>query len=146
MNISIDNLSNDIEKALFVALAAHKGQQDLDGNPAILHPITVALAGRTDKEKIVGLLHDVVEDTDYTFDDLRHIGFDKEIIEALQLLTHSEEMSYQDYVQRIKDSGNSLALAVKLNDLHHNLQRGRAGGHTRIVEKHEKALEQLMKG
>ena len=142
-DICTDNLENDVEKGLLVALIAHRGQTDLDGKPAILHPLAVALSGKNDNEKIVGLLHDVVEDSEYTCDDLRAVGFNDEIIEALQLLTHDEHLTYQDYVQRIKDSGNQLAIAVKLNDLQHNLKRGRAGGHTRIVEKHEKALLQL---
>jgi len=135
-----DNLTNDVEKALLIALIAHNGQKDLDGNPVILHPMTVSLAGKTDDEKIVGLLHDVVEDTDYTFDDLRQAGFADHIIEALQLLTHQEGTPYLEYVQRIKDSGNKLAIAVKLNDLHHNLARGRAHNYTRLITKHTQAL------
>ena len=139
-----DNLQNGVEKAALVALIAHQGQKDLDGNPVFLHPMTVALEGKTDDEKIVGFLHDVVEDTDYTFDDLRAVGFADHIIEALQLLTHEEGTPYDEYVQRIKDSGNELARNVKLNDLQHNLRRGRAGGYIRLVEKHEKALRLLL--
>ena len=129
-----------IEDALRLAVDAHDGQKDLDGNPVILHPMTVGLAGRNREEIIAGLLHDVVEDTNYTFDDLLRKGVDEKIVEALRLLTHTDDLSYGEYVKRIAESGNSIAIHVKYNDLCHNLQRGRAGGHWKIVAKHDKAL------
>ena len=145
-DICPDNLNNDIEKASLVSMIAHNGQKDLDGNPVFLHPMTVALSGKTNDERIVGFLHDVVEDSKYTFNDLRAVGFSERIIEALQLLTHDEKDSYEEYVKRIKDSGNSLAIAVKLNDLHHNIERGKAGAHINLVKKYEKALRYLTNG
>ena len=102
--------------------------------------MTVGLAGRNREEIIAGLLHDVVEDTNFTFDDLLRKGVDEEIVDALKLLTHTDDLSYDDYVKRIAVSGNSIAIHVKYNDLCNNLKRGRAGGHWRIVAKHEKAL------
>ena len=129
-----------IEDALRLAVDAHDGQKDLDGNPVILHPMTVGLAGRNREEIIAGLLHDVVEDTNYTFDDLLRKGVDEKIVDALRLLTHTDDLSYDEYVKRIAESGNSIAIHVKYNDLCHNLQRGRAGGHWKIVAKHDKAL------
>lgn len=132
-----------VENVLRMAIEAHDGQKDLDGNPVILHPLIVGLAGKNREEMIAGFLHDVVEDTDYTFDDLLAKGVDKEIVDALRLLTHEKGTDYYDYVQRIIDSGNQIALAVKRNDLTHNLQRGRAGGHWKQVQKHEKALEMI---
>ena len=129
-----------IEDALRLAVDAHDGQKDLDGNPVILHPMTVGLAGRNREEIIAGLLHDVVEDTNYTFDDLLRKGVDEKIVDALRLLTHTDDLSYGEYVKRIAESRNSIAIHVKYNDLCHNLQRGRAGGHWKIVAKHDKAL------
>ncbi len=129
-----------IEDALRLAVDAHDGQKDLDGNPVILHPMTVGLAGRNREEIIAGLLHDVVEETNYTFDDLLRKGVDEKIVDALRLLTHTDDLSYGEYVKRIAESGNSIAIHVKYNDLCHNLQRGRAGGHWKIVAKHDKAL------
>ncbi len=129
-----------IEDALRLAVDAHDGQKDLDGNPVILHPMTVGLAGRNREEIIAGLLHDVMEDTNYTFDDLLRKGVDEKIVDALRLLTHTDDLLYDEYVKRIAESGNSIAIHVKYNDLCHNLQRGRAGGHWRIVAKHDKAL------
>lgn len=132
-----------IEEVLRLAIDAHEGQKDLDGKPVILHPLTVGLAGKNREEMIAGFLHDVVEDTDFTFDDLLEKGVEKEVVDALRLLTHDKDTDYYDYVQRIIDSGNPIALAVKRNDLTHNLARGRAGGHWKQVQKHEKALEML---
>ena len=68
-----ENLSQ-IEIALEIALRAHRGQRDLDGKPVILHPLTVALKGNNENEIVAGLLHDVVEDTGYSFDDLLNAG------------------------------------------------------------------------
>lgn len=130
-----------IEDALRIALEAHEGQKDLDGNPVILHPLAVGLAGRNREEIIAGFLHDVVEDTSFTFDDLLQRGVDKSIVDTLRLLTHDKDTDYYDYVQHIIDSGNITALAVKQNDLTHNLKRGRAGGHWKQVQKHEKAIK-----
>ncbi len=129
-----------IEDALRIAIEAHNGQKDLDDNPVIIHPITVGLAGNNREEIIGGLLHDVVEDTKLTFNDLYAKGVDKSIVEALKLLTHTKDMTYEEYVQRIATSNNSIAIHIKYNDLKHNLKRGRAGGHWKIVAKHEKAL------
>lgn len=129
-----------VDLCLEIAVKAHARQADLDGNPVILHPLTVGLAGKTPEEQCAGFLHDVVEDTDYTFDDLLEMGVSAEIVEALRLLTHDKNEPYLDYVRRIAESGNALALAVKLNDLHHNLERGRRMGYQRLVDKHESAL------
>ena len=80
-----------IEDALRLAVEAHDGQKDLDGNPVILHPMTVGLAGHNREEIIAGLLHDVVEDAEYTFEDLLKKGVDETIVDALRLLTHTPD-------------------------------------------------------
>ena len=129
-----------IDLCLEIAMKAHRGQKDLDGNPVILHPLTVGLAGKTPEEQCAGFLHDVVEDTDWTFDDLLQAGVPSGIVDALRLLTHDESEPYLDYVRRIAGSGNEIAITVKLNDLRHNLERGRRAGYQRLVEKHEAAM------
>ena len=141
---NVDPITQDtVEKCIRIAMDAHEGQRDRDGNAVILHPLLIGSMGQTDAEKCVGFLHDVVEDTDWTFDDLRNEDIPDEIIEALRLCTHSDSMSYEDYVQRIIDSGNMTAIHVKLNDLHHNIARGKAFGYPDLVAKHEKALHMI---
>ena len=130
-----ENLSQ-IEVALEIVMKAHKGQRDLDGNPVILHPLTVALKGNNESEIVAGFLHDVVEDTDWTFDDLLEAGIKPDVVDALRLLTHSKDVPYLDYVRLIADSQNPTAINVKCNDLEHNLDRGRRGDHLKQVAKH----------
>lgn len=132
---------NPIDIALRIATAAHAGQLDRDGYPVILHPLTVGLMGHTDEEKIAGFLHDVVEDSDITFDDLLKEGIPTGIVNAVRLLTHEKGTDYFDYVQRIIDSGNPIALQVKYNDLQHNYSRGKA--YPELQAKHGKALEMV---
>lgn len=112
-----------IEDVIRIAVSAHEGQKDMVGNPAILHVLAVGLMGKTDLEKKVGVLHDVVEDSDVTLADLRARGVEEGVLEAVDLLTHRSGMSYEDYVKNIVNSGNETAIRVKLNDLHHNLWR-----------------------
>lgn len=140
-----DQACHTIELCLEIATKAHKGQTDLDGNPVILHPLTVGLMGKNPDEQCAGFLHDVVEDTDFTFDNLIEAGVPEHIVDALRLLTHAEGTDYTDYVRNIVNSGNQLAIAVKLNDLQHNLERGRKNGYTRLVDKHEAALREFEK-
>ena len=144
-----------IEETLKIALDAHKGQKDLDGKPAILHPIAVGIMGSNDAEIKAGFLHDVVEDSDFTIDDLRRKGVDEEVLAALELLTHDKETDYFKYVYNIANSDNCTAIHTKINDLKHNLDRGRksykrakelndtekAFRLSKINEKHRKALQ-----
>ena len=129
-------LQEQIEIALEIALKAHRGQRDLDGQAVIVHPLTVAMKGNNEYEIIAGLLHDVVEDTEWTFDDLLKAGIAKKVVDALRLLTHNKDEQYLDYVRRIAESRNPIAINVKSNDLEHNLARGRSGDHLKQVAKH----------
>lgn len=134
-------MANVIDIALEIAVKAHAGQLDRDGQPVILHPLTVGLMGHTDEEKMTGFLHDVIEDTDVTADDMLAAGIPVGVVNALKLLTHSKGEPYHDYVQRIIDSGNPIALQVKYNDLRHNYARGKA--YPDLQAKHGKALEMV---
>ena len=107
----------NIKKAIKIAFAAHQGQLDKAGLPYILHPIHLAEQMETEETCIVALLHDTVEDTYVTFEDLEK-EFSEEVIEALKLLTHEKSIPYMDYVEKIKS--NPIAKAVKLADLNHN--------------------------
>ena len=109
-----------LERAIEIATEAHKGQYDKAGNDYIGHPLRVMDMGRTEKEKIVGVLHDVVEDTEWTFAQLAAEGFSQEVIDALQCVTKlSENENYDDFIERVKK--NPLATAVKVNDLSDNM-------------------------
>ena len=109
-----------LEKAIRIATEAHKSQEDKYGAPYIGHLTRVMNYGVSTDEKIAGILHDLVEDTQWTFEDLEKEGFPKHIIEALRCVTKtSEDENYDDFIERIK--ANPLAVNVKLNDLSDNL-------------------------
>ena len=109
-----------LERAIEIATEAHKGQVDKAGNEYIGHPLRVMEMGKTLEEKIVGVLHDVVEDTDWTFERLEAEGFAPEVIAALRCVTKtSENENYDDFIERVKK--NALATAVKINDLTDNM-------------------------
>jgi HD domain len=107
-----------IEKALQIAAKAHEGQKDKEGLPYILHPLRVMQRVQGEEAMIVGVLHDVIEDTSVTADDLRHAGFSEKVVAAVLLVTHRKDESYADYVVRCK--GNDIARRVKLADLEDN--------------------------
>ncbi len=108
-----------MEKALGIATKAHKGQTDKAGAPYIFHPIRVALRCSTSKEKTVALLHDVIEDTSVTPDDLLSEGFPPEIVDAVLSVTKKEGESYMDFVARAKE--NPIGRQVKLHDIQDNM-------------------------
>lgn len=109
-----------MERAIEIATEAHRGQLDKAGCDYIEHPLRVMAAGKSLDEKIVGVLHDVVEDTNWTFEDLAAEGFSAEVIEALRCVTKlSESEPYDKFIARVKR--NPLAVAVKLNDLSDNM-------------------------
>lgn len=109
-----------MERAIEIATEAHRGQLDKAGCDYIEHPLRVMAAGKSLDEKIVGVLHDVVEDTNWTFEGLAAEGFSAEVIEALRCVTKlSESEPYDKFIARVKR--NPLAVAVKLNDLSDNM-------------------------
>ena len=109
-----------LQRAIEIATEAHKGQFDKSGKDYIEHPLRVMEMGRSEQEKIVGVLHDVVEDTDWTFEMLAAEGFSAEIIATLRCVTKtSENENYDDFIERVKK--NPLAVAVKINDLTDNM-------------------------
>ncbi len=133
------------KKALELCFEAHKNQVDKSGMPYVFHPFHVAEQMTDEATTIVALLHDVVEDTDYTLEDLAAKGFEKEILEAVALMTHEDDVPYLDYVAKLKD--NPIARAVKLADLAHNSDLSRIGeidDETRErLEKYKKAMALL---
>ena len=131
---------SNYELALKIATEAHKGQVDKAGVPYINHPLTVASLVDTEEEKIVALLHDTIEDTNITEQDLIDYGFPNEIVEAVKLLTHNKNVPYMDYVAKIKD--NELARKVKIADLTHNSDLSRL---KEITDKDKKRYNKYQK-
>ena len=125
------------KKALKLSFEAHKNQADKSGMPYVYHPFHLAEQMETEETVIVALLHDVVEDTDYTLDDIRAMGFSDSVVEALALMTHDKSVPYMDYVAKIKS--NPIAKVVKLADLKHNSDL------SRLEKIDEKALKRVEK-
>ena len=109
---------SNLQRAIEIAVDAHRKQSRKNGDPYILHPLRLMLAVDSPDAKIVAVLHDVVEDTDVTMDDLIAEGFSQPVIDALTLVTHERDVSYEDYIQKIKS--NPLATTIKLADLRDN--------------------------
>ncbi len=137
-----------LERAIEIAREAHRGKLDRAGKEYIGHPMRVMEAGKTLEEKIVGVLHDVVEDSEeWSFERLEQEGFAPEIIEALRCVTKlSAEEPYDKFIARVKT--NPLAVAVKLNDLSDNMDIRRlpylSDKDVKRLKKYLKAYKQLM--
>ena len=138
----------NLERAILIAVTAHTGQKDRGGNPYILHPLNVMMRVETEEEKIVGILHDLVEDTNWSFEMLREEGFSPTVIEALESVTkYSENEDYDEFVQR--SSNNKIGRRVKIADLQENLDITRVGDlakeDIKRINKYKKALRTLEK-
>lgn len=138
----------------------YDGKKDLNGIPAFNHPFDVGWRvltanfngrefegeGMDEQLFICGLLHDLVEDCqttgEWTFQRLKEMGCPKKVLTALELLTHKKGTPYMDYVRRICESGNQMAIKVKVADLECNLNRNK-GRYPKIYEKHQKALKYM---
>ena len=135
------------KKALRLCFDAHKEQVDKTGMPYVFHPFHLAEQMTDEVSTVCALLHDVVEDTDYTLEDLSKMGYPSEVIDVLRLLTHDPEVPYFDYVKAI--SVNPIAKQVKLADLAHNSDLSRMDGSEidewsmARTEKYKKAIEML---
>ncbi|MDP3996103.1 MAG: GTP pyrophosphokinase [bacterium] len=137
-----------IEKALEIALDAHRGQVDKAGKAYILHPLRLLVEAKTEEEQIVALLHDVVEDSDVTLDGLRTAGFSDSIIKAINLLTRRSEDTYEDFIEKVRT--NELARHIKILDLRDNMQIDRIPNPSEKdlgrIEKYKKAAVFLEAG
>ena len=127
--------ANLLERAIEIAVSAHRGQRDRAGAPYILHPLRLMHAVREPEEKMVAILHDVVEDSDWTLARLRKEGFPRAVIEAVDHLTRREGEDYDAFVTR--SIRNPLAQTIKLRDLEDNLNP------LRHAELDEKAIAKL---
>jgi len=107
-----------IERAIEIAAKAHAGVKDKQGQPYLLHPLRVMMGVEGDEAQIVAVLHDVVEDTPISLDDIRAEDFSQQVVDGLELVTHLKEQPYSEYVIACKK--NPIACQVKLSDLRDN--------------------------
>lgn len=108
-----------LAKAIEVAVSAHSGQTRLDGSPYILHPLRLMFQVEGELLQMAAVLHDVIEDTKWTVEDLRQEGFDNILLEALDCLTRQDGESYKEFIDRL--ASNPVARAVKIADLEDNM-------------------------
>lgn len=134
------------EKAILIATKAHSGQIDKGGNPYILHPINVMIKMSNETERIVALLHDVIEDTTMTYEDLRNEGFGDDIIIPLKNLTKKDDETYMEFIKRAKI--HPISKNVKMEDVKNNMDITRIKNPTEKdyarIEKYKRALNELL--
>ena len=139
-----ENLESLYNKAVMIAQEAHKGQMDKGGNPYIEHPLYVASQVETFELKMIAVLHDTLEDSSLTAEDLTAAGLPGCVVEAIVVLTHEDgnEEAYLDYIRRVAE--NDMAARVKKEDLKHNMDMSRIQNPTekdrKRRAKYEKAL------
>lgn len=135
-----------LEKAIIIATKAHSGQVDKGGHPYILHPLAVMMNVETNVEKIVAVLHDVLEDTELTLNDLESEGFGYDVLIPLGILTRGKGVSYDDYIKQI--AKNNVARNVKMQDIRNNMDLSRIENLSKKDfernEKYKKALHFLI--
>jgi len=127
----------NLERAIEIAVAAHKGQVDKAGSPYILHPLRIMFSLKSEEEKIVGILHDVVEDSDWSFEDLKKEGFSENVIGGLKSVTKFEGEDYDAFIKRAYS--DPIGRNVKIADVTDNLDI------KRIDEISERDFERLKK-
>jgi (p)ppGpp synthase/HD superfamily hydrolase len=136
-----------LEDAISLAVKAHRGRKDKAGEAYILHPLRGMLRMKTKDERIVAVLHDVIEDTKYTLEDLRKAGYSQKILQSLDYLTRRDGEEYEEFIKRVKR--NPLARKVKIADIEDNLDLARIKKPKKRdfkrIEKYRLALSELMK-
>ena len=131
---------SSIEKALIIAANAHTGQIQRNGEPYSLHPLRIMLQMETIPEKIAAILHDVIEDSDITLEMLQKEGFSDDVLKTVDLLTHYEKDSYEEYIERLKSF--PMARHIKIADLNDNMKIQRL---KKVGEKDFQRLEKYHK-
>ena len=134
-----------LEQAIELAVKHHKGQYDKGGKPYILHPLRLMMSVDTDDEKIVAVMHDLVEDTHITIAYLRSAGFSEKVLSALDCVTNRDNEDYESFIERIAQ--NPLATKVKLADLEDNMDLSRISEPSKKdykrIEKYKRAKTRL---
>jgi len=128
---------NIIEKSLEIALKAYSGQKDKAGKTYILHPLRIMNEMETEEEISVALLHDVIEDSNYTAEDLLNNNIPSDVVDAVQSLTKVKGESYEEFIERVLK--NKLATKVKIADIEDNINI------LRLISVENKDLERIAK-
>lgn len=137
---------SDIERAIKLAVDSHFMQVDKAGKAYILHPLRLMFQCETDEEMIVSVLHDVVEDSNTTIQDLKELGFSSSVLDAIECLTKRSNESYESFIHRI--SKNTLARSIKIIDIQDNLNLTRlnkiSDKDIQRIKKYHKSLNDLL--
>lgn len=138
-------MTQTLEHAIAIAAGAHAGQVDKGGSPYILHALRVMLKVHSPEERIVAVLHDVVEDCDISLDELREEGFSETVLQAIDSLTRRQGEAYEEFIARAAQ--NPIGRVVKLADLEENSDLSRIANpgwdDLERVEKYRRAMGML---
>lgn len=151
-NEEYENIKNNDEliyKSLEIVTRIFNDKCDKGGFPYVIHLLKVYEGVSDYLEKVCALLHDVVEDTDVTYDDLKEVGYNNDVISVLEILTKVKGEDYRDYIERIISSENVHAMNIKLSDLRHNMDLGRIKNPTtndyeRVSKRYEPAYQKII--
>ena len=113
-------MSQYLHKAIIIACEAHQGQSSINGEPYILHPLRLLIKAKSNEERIIAILHDVIEKTNISLADLKNKGFDQNIISSIDSLSRRRGESYVDYIGRLMQ--NRISVKIKLLDLADNIK------------------------
>ena len=113
-------MSQYLHKAITIACEAHQGQSSINGEPYILHPLRLLIKAKSNEERIIAILHDVIEKTNISLADLKNKGFDQNIISSIDSLSRRKRESYIEYIERVMQ--NKISVKIKLLDLADNIK------------------------
>jgi len=138
-------LSQYLHKALTIASEAHQGQSSINGEPYILHPLRLLIKSKNNEERIIAVLHDVIEKSNIRLSDLKSRGFDQNIISSIDSLSRRKSESYSDYIVRIMQ--NRISIKIKLLDLADNIKMHRENNENGVydakINQYQNALKQI---
>lgn len=138
-------MSQYLHKAITIACEAHQGQSSINGEPYILHPLRLLIKAKSNEERIIAILHDVIEKTNISLEDLKNKGFDQNIISSIDSLSRIRSESYFDYIERLMQ--NKISIKIKLLDLADNIKMHSENNDNGIydakINQYKNALKQI---
>ena len=138
-------MSQYLHKAITIACEAHQGQSSINGEPYILHPLRLLIKAKSNEERIIAVLHDVIEKTNISLADLKNKGFDQNIISSIDSLSRRRNESYIEYIERLMQ--NKISVKIKLLDLVDNIkihsENNKDGIYDAKINQYKNALKQI---